>query len=230
MKVILVNSSVNNESNLPDVWYQPLGLVHIASVLENHDLDVEIFDGVANGLQYSLSVCDTDIVGITFNCFNSYEMERIASDAKAQGAFVVVGGHAASAMPEKILKQNDNIDAVVVGDGELAMLRLAQILSSDKDLSAVPNLVYRSGSEIYTNPRYELPLSELPLPKRDVGGLNPESYILNYERSCSDPIKQGRRPMNVVTRKGCPRRASNRGCSFCARMDNKVRARTPIQA
>ena len=110
------------------------------------------------------------------------------------------------------------------------MLALVRALSENQDLSGVPNLVYRLGQRIIHNPRQETPISDLPMPRRNVGGLDPETYIRNYTESCSDPVEDGIRPTNVVTRRGCPRRAAGRGCSFCARIDRKVRSRTPIQA
>jgi len=110
------------------------------------------------------------------------------------------------------------------------MVELAKTLERNGDLSRVPNIAYRVDGRIVHNPREEPPLSQLSMPRRDVGGLNPEEYIQRYAASCSDPIQEGIRPTNVITRRGCPRRAAGRGCSFCARIDKKVRARTPIQA
>lgn len=230
MKINLINSPCSCEGNLSDTWYLPLGLVHIASHLEDNDIDVEIIDGVVLGLEETLRRCCADIVGIGFNCFNTDEMETIAEKAKSNGAFTVLGGHAASAIPELLLKQNANIDAVIVGDGEWAMHELVKALSTGTSLAKVPNLVFRSGQTIVHNKRDELPISKLSMPRRIAGGLDPESYVARYSDSCTDPLLPDVRPTNVVTRKGCPRRAVGRGCSFCARVDRKVRTRTPMQA
>ena len=124
MKVVLVNTPCNHDGALSDTWYQPLGLAHIATFLEENGIDVEIADGVVLGLQRTLDRCSGDIVGIGFNCFNIGDMEAVAEKAKSQSTFTVLGGHAASAMADLLLAQNPNIDAVVVGDGEWAMLGL----------------------------------------------------------------------------------------------------------
>jgi radical SAM superfamily enzyme YgiQ (UPF0313 family) len=178
----------------------------------------------------TLARCSGDVVGLAFNCFNTEEMEILAHTAKDNGALVVCGGHAASSLAKELLTHNRSIDAVVVGDGEQAMLELVRVLESDKNLSRVPNLAYRGNVGIKLNQREEISLEQLQMPRRDVGGLNLKEYIDSYDLSSSDPIQRYIRPTNVVTRRGCPRRAVGRGCSFCARIDRRVRARTPLQA
>lgn len=230
MLIKLINAPNRDCRVLGDTWYLPLGLIQIATYLENNGIVTKIIDGVGLGLDQTLSTCAADVVGIAFNSFNSWEMEAIVKKAKNQGAFTVLGGHAASATADYILEQNQDIDAVVVGDGELAMLELVKALSRRESFSRVPNLVYRSCGEIVHNRRLELPISGLPFPRRDAGGLNPDSYIRNYATSCSDAVEFNLRPTNLVTRRGCPRRAGGQGCSFCARIDRKVRTRIPFQA
>ncbi len=230
MSIVLVNSPCSDKNLLGDTWFMPLGLMNIASYLEDFGINVKLVDGIVEGLDRTLERCSSDIVGVNFNCMSIPGMESIVRKAKSEGAFTVLGGQAASAMPTLLLENNKNVDAVVVGDGEEAMLQLSKALSNGGDLSSVPNLVYREAKKIITNPCYETPISRLPMPQRYAGGLDPEMYINNYSVSCSDPFKANLRTTNVVTRRGCPRRAAGKGCSFCARMDRKVRSRTPLQA
>lgn len=230
MKVVLINIPCSKVGVLSDQWYFPLGLLQIAQVVEASGFDVRVVDGVKLGLTETIKELDGDLVGLSFNSFNLEEMEIVARSAKENGAFVVVGGHAASAIPEALLHHNPNIDAVVVGDGERSVVKLANVLKKGTDISKVPNLVYRYQNEIRHNHFEELPLSSQPIVCRDIGGLNPEDYIKSYGISCSDPIQSAIRPTNVVTRRGCPRRATGNGCSFCARIDKRVRSKTPGQA
>ena len=229
MKVTLINTPCGNASTLRDTWYLPLGLVSIANYIDTR-IDVEIIDGIRVGLDVASKHCDSDIVGLAFNSFNLDELECLAHTAKKNATFVVCGGHAASAVAESLLKHNRDIDAVVVGDGERAMNELVKTLEGNADFSSVPNLVYRRNGKIVINPREEAPLRHLPMPRRDVGGLVPSDYIAAYTLSSSDPVSAGTRPTNVVTRRGCPRRAKKQGCSYCARIDKTVRCRTPFQA
>ncbi len=232
MKFMLINAPCTRNGVLGDTWYLPLGLVSMATALEEQrvEVDVEIVDGIALGMRETLRRVAGDVVGIAFNCYSVRQMEILAREANSNGAFTVAGGPAASTTAASLLGNNPNINAVVVGDGERAMVELVKAFGRNDDLSRVPNMVYRVDGRIMHNPREELPVSQFPMPRRDAGQLDPEEYIQAYAASCSDPIQESIRPTNVITRRGCPRRASGHGCSFCARIDKKVRARTPIQA
>lgn len=230
MKVTLVNSPCSHDQALADNWYLPLGLVHIGALLRVKGFDVEILDGLRLGPVDLAERLEAELVGITFTSFDTASVDEIARLAKKRHAFVVLGGHAASSMPELLLRNNRDIDAVVVGDGEDALLMLIGALKGQGQLTDVPNLVYRSGGHIVRNVTREVLLSSLPMPRRDTGGLDPEQYIRDFTVTVSDPIGEACRATNVVTRRGCPRRASGHGCSFCARIDKSVRSRTPLQA
>ena len=60
------------------------------------------------------------------------------------------------------------IDSAVVFDGEVPLLRLAEALDGDGDLSQVPNLIYRDGDDIRVTER-KVPekIGDLPLPDFD---------------------------------------------------------------
>ena len=60
------------------------------------------------------------------------------------------------------------IDSAVVFDGEVPLLRLAEAIDGDGDLSHVPNLIYRDGVDVRVTER-KIPekIGELPLPDFD---------------------------------------------------------------
>ena len=67
------------------------------------------------------------------------------------------------------------VDSIVVGEGEHALLHLAEALSNDGDLSQVPNLMYFDGNQVCTTDLYVEDVNTLPTP--DYEGLPLESYL-----------------------------------------------------
>ncbi len=68
------------------------------------------------------------------------------------------------------------VDSAVVSDGESALLALVEALDRGKDLSTVPNLIYREGAQVRVNrvapPQ---PVDDLPIPSFD--GLPLDTYL-----------------------------------------------------
>jgi anaerobic magnesium-protoporphyrin IX monomethyl ester cyclase len=73
---------------------------------------------------------------------------------------VTVGGPHISMLREQLPKMPalfSLIDSAVVFDGELPLLRLVEALDGESDLSDVPNLIYKTGDQILTNPVSPMP-------------------------------------------------------------------------
>jgi radical SAM superfamily enzyme YgiQ (UPF0313 family) len=70
----------------------------------------------------------------------------------APNAFIVLGGFTASAMHREILETTPEVDGVIRGDGEVALVELASALDRNAPLSDVPNLTYRGEDSIHENP------------------------------------------------------------------------------
>lgn len=92
---------------------------------------------------------------------------------------VTVGGPHISMLREQLPKVPaifSLFDSAVVFDGEVALLRLAEALDGNGDLSHVPNLVYKEGGRIRVNARKEPEkIADLPLP--DFDGLPLDRYL-----------------------------------------------------
>lgn len=115
---------------------------------------------------------------------------------------VVFGGYFATIMGDRILKANDDVDYVVVGDGEGPIVELAEAVEGRRSFEAVAGLVYRKSSNIYSVPvgRFQQNLDELPFPARDDMG-----FAIDVLRS------SGASPaIRLMTSRGCSYR-----CSFC---------------
>lgn len=109
---------------------------------------------------------------------------------------IVFGGIHPTSLPEEVLR-NDFVDFVIVGEGEQALLELAESKFDRKYLLAIKNLCYKSNGDIFNNPLREAiqDLDSLPFPDKD----------LFY-----DILPYLQRNYTIVTSRGCPHT-----CTYC---------------
>ncbi|MBU4179977.1 MAG: B12-binding domain-containing radical SAM protein, partial [Actinobacteria bacterium] len=217
-----------------DKWYMPLNLIWIASYLEKHGYSVEILDGQHLGVEDIKNKITSKIIGISLDVLSVKSFNEIVNYARTEkGCTVVVGGQYATPLAQQILECNPSVDYVIRYDGEEAFLKLIRELETPhrRKLSNIPNLTWRDNESIRLNNIKDVNLWTLPLPKRDVGGLDIDQYIACYQRTKSRenlPFEYDR-PTNAFSIKGCPRRIGEKGCSFCSRIDTHVRFKSPRQ-
>lgn len=94
-------------------------------------------------------------------------------------AHIVLGGKMITCWRDQLPRAAalwDLFDSAVVMEGEVALLRLIEALDGGKDLSTVPNLMYREGNRVRVNPTKEPePVTDLPIP--DFDGLPLDLYL-----------------------------------------------------
>ncbi|MBN2406660.1 MAG: B12-binding domain-containing radical SAM protein [Elusimicrobia bacterium] len=117
-------------------------------------------------------------------------------------ALVVAGGIMPTLTPEFLLKDME-IDAVIIGEGEKAIVDLADSIARNGNPHDVPNMAYISGGEFIANPV----ISPVELKK-----LPPHDYSIFDEEHLWRPFigKTWKTGYFELTR-GCPY-----GCTFCA--------------
>jgi radical SAM superfamily enzyme YgiQ (UPF0313 family) len=142
------------------------------------------------------------LVGIS-SLFTAYseEAEKVAEIARTAlpNAVIVVGGHHPTALPEDVMKWRP-VDYAIRGEGESALVSLADLIRNGRNPSRVPGIVFRKpqGGIHISPPAVMDNLDAVPLPARHV--VNNRFYT------------RGRSPSTViVTSRGCPLR-----CSYCA--------------
>jgi len=151
----------NVGGNLP-----PLGLAYIAACLEKAGYSVEII--AAPALEFDIDdiikvISDKNPKAIGFTSLTpTFHRVAIASDKikeKFPDKIIILGGHHATIMQEKILEQNKSIDIVVYGEGEITAVELMDAISSNKtsseNLSKIDGIIFRdeNGNIIKTKPR-----------------------------------------------------------------------------
>jgi anaerobic magnesium-protoporphyrin IX monomethyl ester cyclase len=198
MRIVLVNPKGSGLFRVP-----PLGLGYLAAVLEREEFDVKIVDlnvESSSALEESLSGEGPDVLGVSCAIGNASQAFSVINIVKTHfpECLVGVGGPYASMMGEAILARHPEIDAVVVGEGEVTFVELVRRLQDRQDLSDVNGLIFREGSKIKTNPLRDPiePLDCVPFPAREML-----------------PMKRyGENRGVLFTSRGCPYR-----CAFCSR-------------
>jgi anaerobic magnesium-protoporphyrin IX monomethyl ester cyclase len=132
-----------------------------------------------------------DIVGITAMTSKFPMVTRIAEIVKEvlPESYVFIGGHHASVFGGELMK-DQNFDFISIGEGEITVQELVQVLSHKKhqDFSKIRGLAYRENGEIITTePRPLIKnLDDLPIANRDLvinPGYLPENNII-ISRGC----------------------------------------------
>jgi radical SAM superfamily enzyme YgiQ (UPF0313 family) len=203
--------------------YPPPGIVALASYLldRSPQLNIELLDGELCDLTALCRKISARIVGISCNVMTYGSALVLAKAASEAGARVILGGPYPSSMPAAILKNRAFVDAVVVGDGEMALHDYVL----GKPYRDIPNLCYRGPFGVIENPQATMDLETLPLP--NYLNLPLDAYFQNFEQRYG-AFKPFTRSLPIYSRKGCVwRDASRGGCVFCMIPHRGVRYKSP---
>ena len=141
-----------------------------------------------------------DVVGISslFTPYFREALEVAARVKKRSNAMVVMGGSHASAAPDSLLA-SANVDYVIRGEGERALVEFLRHMLNRESMNDVANLAYKRDGEIVLNPMADnFPIDDLPFP--DLSDFLPANYTL------------AGKPMTfMITSRSCPHK-----CSFCS--------------
>lgn len=214
-KIILIRPNYYSHLVTP-----PLGLGYLSSYLKQNQFEVLLIDGLNKrySLEKILSFCKTsDLVGIS--CLSSYfsEVVQLSRRLKEKGCKVVVGGPQATALPQETLKETQ-ADFVVMGEGELTFLQLAQCLLEKRDPQDIPGIFTGDWSK-FKKREFIQNLDSLPFP--DWQQLDPRFY----QKAPHGGLVKSFPAAPIISSRGCPF-----DCSFCASpylWEKKIRFRSP---
>ena len=219
-KVALVTSP-HLEGAYHHPLFPPIGLSYLAAVLEQNDYEVKVIDCPACGfthenLKTELSSFAPDLIGIasmTATIPSALQSARIAKEA-CPNSKVIMGGPHATFADSQILTEENAVDIVVRGEGELTLLEIAQNAADPKSLPKTQGITFRSNGQIVktANRPFIEDLDALPRPA--------------YKFLPMDKYKiTGKTFLPIMTSRGCPFQ-----CSFCVASQMfgaKFRARSP---
>jgi len=187
----------------------PLGLAYLASVLEQHAIQVDIIDAPTLGMSLNDVVdkaekTQPDIVGISILTPTASRGFATSEAVKKllPETLVVVGGPHSSIFPRETLIENESVDVAVLGEGEYVMLEIAQ----GRPLKEVESIAFRQNRNVVlTSPRQPIrDLDSLPFPAR---------HLLPMDKYKPHPNQYERLPaVHMLATRGCPYR-----CAFCSK-------------
>ncbi|MDD5629617.1 MAG: radical SAM protein, partial [Elusimicrobia bacterium] len=206
------------------------GLGYIAAVLERAGIEVRIVDCLVAGWERRVPVrpgifriglsfdeiakiigdFQPDMVGanilFTTQRENGHEIFRLAKKADSRVVCVAGGAHP-TVMPELVLK-DENVDYVVLGEGEQTILDLVACLDGARELAALDGIAYKDKGLIKVIPktRFIEDLDSLPFPARHLMDL--KSY---FGLKSSHGARAKNRFSPIITSRGCPAK-----CTFCS--------------
>lgn len=195
------------------------GLIALANfvALRLPDVDVRILDlGILPHAALFTHVAESlkgirgqVFVGITTTTASYQAALSVAQVFKrlAKECIVVLGGHHASSQDDVVLQAHTDVDLIVRGEGEAS---LVELLIRYPELSDVPSLSYRDGSQIIRNPSARL------LDQQDLDQILPNFRDWGLR---SAPGKFDH--VTYVAARGCPLQ-----CAFCSVANERIRSKS----
>jgi anaerobic magnesium-protoporphyrin IX monomethyl ester cyclase len=209
LKVVLVYPNTVNREAFP-----PMGIAYIASYLYQQGISVEIidlnFEPDLEVFRKKIVLSMADVIGFSYTsplAPSAYRCMEICKE-ELPGTVVVAGGPHPTIVPHESF-DNQCIDYVVVGEGEVTFLELLKCLVNKDSLLKVQGICYRNGGDnsiIQNVPREAMDsLDKLPQINWNLFP-NIEKY-LQYSGNA----------LPVMTSRGCPY-----SCSFCQPTLDKI--------
>jgi len=210
MKIFLTRAV---KSHFEMLLCQPLGIMYLASVLQEQGHDVRIFDFKLGSREFdkfreAFINERPDVVGISAMTYEAENLHEISRTIKSiyPKTLVVTGGAHTSSFAEKVL-EDKNVDFVITGEGEHRFVSLLDTLSRGGELNSLDGAGYREKGETVVHPgsKYISDLDTLPFPAWDL--IDVEAY---WSKPRSGIIYKYKEYMALFTSRSCPYK-----CIYC---------------
>ncbi len=153
---------------------------------------------------------ETDVIGLSCMFSQDWPYTQKIVEAirqKFPAALIVAGGEHITALPLVTLETCPEINVCVLGEGEEAIVDIANCVADGSDIGLLPGIALRrDGKAIQTAPRARLKdIDAVPLPAWDL------TPIRNYlDHNLGYGVDLGR-SMPILATRGCPYQ-----CTFCS--------------
>ncbi|MER7658257.1 B12-binding domain-containing radical SAM protein [Streptomyces albidoflavus] len=230
LDALFVNAPLRDYALRPrtnDYTLPVLGMAYIATYAQQAGFNVGVLDAEALGLGVEATAHLINEIRPRWVGMNllapTYEMSARIAAALDPDIALMVGGHHARAMPDRILAdpRMTNLRALVIGEGEP---RVAALLADERRRAELPGVMWRDrllGTRAAGIAR-EKPGAWL---SPDIDALP----LVNREFLPQDPYAadDGRTEANIVGSRGCPYDCGFCGAAVSANPDVKIRPRSP---
>jgi len=219
-RVLLINPTFDVIGQLGElgklyIRARPLGLGHLAVYLESKGVETRIIDGqisdlTEEALDKEIQEFSPNIVGITCTTALASAAHQVAKWTKSISKHikVVMGGVHPTVVLEETLEDN-NVDAVVRGEGEITFFELVRAFETRTSLRDVRGISYKSNGAVVHNDNRPF-IKDL------------DSLPLVDDRILPQNLYSG---FGVLTARGCPF-----NCIFCSSRSlwgTRYRVRSP---
>lgn len=194
----------------------PLGIAYVSSSLKQTGRNVTTYNlnykpgTIEENLERVIRENDIDVIATGGLTAQFWQLERILSAARRVKPDIVtwVGGGIITSAPEAAMEALAIADYGMIGEGEVTICELAEVVEGLRDPHTVKGLIFReNGGWTVTDPRPEImDLDALPFP--DYEGFS-FGELLDKEPSDIYALNQGRFGM-VSFGRSCPF-----NCTFC---------------
>ncbi len=183
--------------------FPPLGLEYVAAALRPHAERIDLVNFRHEHIPSSQPFLrpETDLICFSINWGKDRDLIRDDINALPPGVMTILGGRAATEDPRYWLEACSNVDAVVCGDGEQAIVEIA----TGRAWSEIAGLTHRGedGQLVHNPPRDNAPPDDELMPARE---LRRQPYYLT-----SKGVSTGITIDKVAGSRGCPF-----NCKFCS--------------
>lgn len=206
-----VELPVSQREKAPASW-PPLGILYVATVLEEVGVEVSVLDQAAKALSVEETVNwvrreDPDILGFSTLSGSGRTAAMIAEVVKKMNpeVLIVFGNYHATFCAEKILWKYPFVDVVVRGEGEQTCLELVKSLEKGHGLEEVQGVSFRRDGRIVSTPERPVTwkIDEFPFPNRNLLDVEYRSTMFGIDLATG-------RFTSVLSSRGCPYQ-----CRFC---------------
>src|SRR3989344_3197000 len=183
---------------IQDVWYPMQGVMNLSASLKNAGHKTDVAVGKDEHILEEIEKFKPDIVAMSsMTAYRSF-MLRMTKKIKEKnyGCLNVVGGFDSSFFPE-IIENFKEIDVLCRGEGNNAMVELANSIEKGEDYSNIKNLWVRKNGTIYKN--------ELA-PFVNMNDVNFDDHEIYRKYKYFRDIKF----VQIMAGRGCPYR-----CAYC---------------
>ncbi|MBN2664725.1 MAG: radical SAM protein [Bacteroidales bacterium] len=230
MKILLINPPQENsmqagiEDDFIDIigYYPPLGLMYIATILNNQGFETKIIDCVPmkvgyNELKNKISDFKPDVVGISTYTMSMVDVLLTVNLVKElhKDVIVVLGGHHVQLYP--LLSINyDNVDFILRGEADYTFLELINAIKNQIPIDKfekIEGIGFKNRDKEFIHPRIAMvkDLNNLPIPDRT---LLPKDIYQSI-------VGRNNMVATVMSSRGCPYK-----CTFCYTPSKLYRSRT----
>lgn len=187
MKILFISESLN--------FWQPIGLMLISAIAKQKGHKTYSALLPKDNIENKIIEIKPDVIAYS-SCTNEYkDYLKLNRKIKKQfpKVFTIMGGSHPTFFPEVVNK--GNLDAVCIGEGEIAFIKLLDKLQKKESLSNINNIIIKGEKIKDLNPLIQ-DLDPLPLPDRE----------LFYGKDKIEDVQV----MNILASRGCPFQ-----CTYC---------------